>query len=369
MTENTDPRPSVVVLGGGYGGINVAKALDEVAEVTLVDPKAAFVHNVAAWRALVEPEWLERIFLPYDRLLANGSFIRDHAVEVDGRSVKLSSGERLEPDYLILATGSSYPFPAKSTEPDVALARTHYLEAHEALRAAGRVLVVGAGPSGLELSGEIKAFFPEKEVTVADVSNDIMAGPFDQALRDELRRQLDALGVRLALGSPLRELPAAPPDTLAPISIETEAGLQLTADIWFRCFGVTPQTGYLRGRLADARGAGGYIAVDQHLRVVGQPGVFALGDAADADRDMAGMASAQAKVVAANVSALVTGEGELTSYERYPTVIAVPLGPEGGAGQLPGQDAIAGPEAIAELKGRHMLMDSYVELFNAAATA
>jgi hypothetical protein len=50
-------------------------------------------------------------------------------------------------------------------------------------------------------------------------------------------------------------------------------------------------------------------------------------------------------------------------------VIAVPLGPEGGAGQLPGQDAIAGPEAIAELKGRHMLMDSYVELFNAAATA
>src|ERR1039457_1529236 len=205
MNEDITNRPSVVVLGGGYGGITAAKALDDVADVTLVDPKDAFVHNVAAWRALVEPEWLERIFLPYDRLLANGSFIRDHAVEVDGRSVKLSSGERLEPDYLILATGSSYPFPAKSTEPDVALARTHYLEAHEALRGAGRGLGVGAGAPGLELSGEIKAFFPEKEVTVADVSNDIMAGPFDQALRDELRRQLDALGVRRPLDRPPRQ--------------------------------------------------------------------------------------------------------------------------------------------------------------------
>ena len=35
-------RPSVVVIGGGYAGVNVAKALDEVADVTLVEPKDAF---------------------------------------------------------------------------------------------------------------------------------------------------------------------------------------------------------------------------------------------------------------------------------------------------------------------------------------
>ena len=118
MTENAGKRPTVVVLGGGYGGINAAKALDESADVTLVDPKDAFVHNVASWRALVEPEWLERIFLPYEHLLANGAFVRDRAVEVDGRRVTLASGATLEPDYLILATGSSYPFPAKTDEPD-----------------------------------------------------------------------------------------------------------------------------------------------------------------------------------------------------------------------------------------------------------
>jgi hypothetical protein len=49
--------------------------------------------------------------------------VRDRAVEVDGRRVKLDSGDWLEPDYLMLATGSWYPFPAKTEEPDIASAR------------------------------------------------------------------------------------------------------------------------------------------------------------------------------------------------------------------------------------------------------
>src|ERR1700680_2565607 len=216
MNENINSLPSVVVLGGGYGGINAAKALDDVADVTLVDPKDAFVHNVAAWRALVEPEWLERIFLPYDRLLANGRFVRDRASEVDGRRVTLASGAQLEPDYLVLATGSSYPFPAKIDEPDTQTARARVGEAHEVLLGAERVLLIGAGPSGLELAGEIKAFFPEKHVTIVDVADDILEGPYDQALRDELRRQLAGLGVELRLGSPLRALPTVAPARPAP---------------------------------------------------------------------------------------------------------------------------------------------------------
>src|ERR1700726_748180 len=191
MTQNINSRPSVVVLGGGYGGINAAKALDEVAVVTLVDPTEAFVHNVAAWRALVEPEWLDPVFFPYEHLLANGRFVRDRAVDVDGRRVTLASGEVLEPDYLVLATGSSYPFPAKTEEPDIASATARHRAAHEALLAADRALIVGAGPSGLELAGEIKAFFPDTHVTIADISDDILVGPYDQALREELRRQLD----------------------------------------------------------------------------------------------------------------------------------------------------------------------------------
>jgi apoptosis-inducing factor 2 len=358
-------RPTVVVLGGGYGGIQVAKELDDVADVTLVDPKDAFVHNVAAWRALVEPEWLDRIFYPYSRLLAAGRFLRDSAVAVDANRVTLASGWQIEADYVVLATGSSYPFPAKSDEPDVATARARYRAAHDDLVRADRVLLVGAGPSGLELAGEIKAAFPEKHVIVADESDDVLAGPYDQALRDELRRQLAGLGVELKLGSPLRELPAAAPATLAPIEVTTAAGERLSADIWYRAFGVKARTGYLSGELAGARDERGYVRVDEQLRVAGQERVFALGDIADADRNMAGFAAAQAAVIAGNIRAAITGEGEPASYTRFPAVIAVPLGPEGGAGQLPGVEGIAGPEVIAEVKGRTLRVESFDELFGA----
>jgi NADH dehydrogenase FAD-containing subunit len=368
MIDTSSERASVVILGGGYGGINAAKALDDVADVTLVDPTEAFVHNVAAWRALVEPEWLDRIFLPYEHLLANGRFVRDRAVEVDGPRVRLASGEVLEPDYLVLATGSSYPFPAKTEEPDIASARARFRAAHEALLAADRALIVGAGPAGLELAGEIKAFYPDKHVTIVDVADDILAGPYDEALRDELRRQLDALGVELHLGRALTNLPSAPPATLGAIRILTEDGDELVADIWYRAFGVRPHSEYLEsGSLSDRRDERGYIRVDEHLRVAGETRVFAVGDVADADRDMAGIASAQAGVVAANIRALISGEEELTTWETFPPLIAIPLGPEGGAGLL--GDGVAGAETIAEIKGRDMLVDRYAELFDAAPTA
>jgi hypothetical protein len=49
---------SVVIIGGGYAGISVVGALDEDADVTLVERRDAFVHNVAALRALVQRDML-----------------------------------------------------------------------------------------------------------------------------------------------------------------------------------------------------------------------------------------------------------------------------------------------------------------------
>ena len=364
-----DTRPTVVVLGGGYGGLKLAKGLDDVADVTLVDPTEAFMHNVAALRALVEPEWLDRIFMPYDRLLTQGRFLRDRAVAVDGLKVTLASGRELEPDYLILATGSSIPSPPRPTLRTPGRPRPSSGTRTRASWTPERVLLVGAGPVGLELAGEIKASFPGKHVTIADMAPDILPGPYDQALRDELRRQLDELGVELKLGSALRELPSAPPATAAPIAIATEAGDKLTADVWFRCFGVKPYTDYLRGSLAEARDPQGYVQVDEHLRVRGQERVYAIGDIADADRNMAAFAGAQAELVAANLRALITGEGGPAAYEPWPTLLVVPLGPEGGAGQFPGQDDIVGPNVVADVKGRAMLVEASAALFDAPADA
>jgi NADH dehydrogenase FAD-containing subunit len=367
MTDNTGGRPSVVIVGGGYGGVNAAKSLDDVADVTLVDASEVFVHNVAAWRALVEPVWLEQIFMPYDRLLTHGRFLHDRAVAVDGRRVTLASDKVLEPDYLILATGSSYPFPAKTDAPDAETAKTLFRGAHEELLRADRVLLVGAGPTGLELAGEIKAFFPDKHVTIVDIGADILSGPFDQSLRDDLRRQLDEIGVELKLGSPLRELPDTAPATFGEIAIATEAGDKLTADIWFRCFGLTPESGYLTGSLAETRDKKGYLRVDGHLQVIGHDRVFAIGDITDADRNTAGGATYQGQLVAGNLRTLITGEGELGTWQPLPPVIVVPLGPEKGASWIPGEDGVAklaGPDVTSAVKGSAMLVGNYSSLFD-----
>ena len=153
MTHSSPARPTVVVLGGGYAGIQVARPLDDLADVVLVEPKDDFVHNVAALRALVDPSWLERIYLPYTGLLGRGRVIRDRAVKADADRVVLASGAELFPDYLVLATGSGYPFPAKSDVPGTEAAHGKVRSTHAMLAAAGRVLLLGAGPVGIELAG------------------------------------------------------------------------------------------------------------------------------------------------------------------------------------------------------------------------
>src|ERR1039458_7223324 len=238
MSEPSGVKPTVVVIGGGYGGISAAKALDEVADVVLVEPKDAFVHNVAALRALTDPSWLARIYLPYDGLLGTGRGVRDRAVKVDAGRVTLASGEEIRPDYIVLATISDYPCPAKGDVDSTAAAHGKVHGAHAALAAAHRVLLLGAGPVGIELAGEIKAVWPGKHVTLLDVADDVLGTRFRPELKAELRRQLDDIGVEVLLASPLREGPPMPPGAAQTFTVVTESGREVTADIWFRCYGV-----------------------------------------------------------------------------------------------------------------------------------
>ncbi|HLN06297.1 MAG TPA: FAD-dependent oxidoreductase, partial [Acidimicrobiales bacterium] len=273
MSESTGA--SVVVIGGGYGGVRVAKDLDEVADVLLVEPKDAFFHNVAALRGLVDLSWLPRIFIPYDGLLKRGRVMRDRARSVDGLTVVLASGSKLEADFLVLATGSRYPFPAKSDSDRTLDAQDRIRATHRALEQARGVLLLGAGAVGVELAGEIRAIWPEKAVTLLDMADDVLGDRFAVELRAELRRQLAEIGVEVLLGSPLQEDPPTVPGELGAFAVTTQAGRELTADIWFRCFGVSPVSDYLTGTLAAARNSDGFVDVTEHLQVVGHESVFA----------------------------------------------------------------------------------------------
>jgi apoptosis-inducing factor 2 len=367
-SEQVD-RPTVVVVGGGYGGTAVARALDETTNVVLVEPKDAFMHNVAALRALVDPSWLPRIFLPYAGLLANGRVVRDRAVTVDPGRVVTASGEEIAGDYIVLATGSSYPFPAKTDLVDTERAVEQVRATHRALSQADRVLLLGAGPVGIELAGEIRAVWPAKSIILLDARHEVLGGPFMPELRSELRRQLEEFKVEVRLGSALREAPPTAPGELGTFSVNTENGAEITADIWFRCYGVVPNSDYLGEALSRARRADGYVEVGPSLQVAGQTAVFALGDLSTADAKMAGFAGHQAATVAANISALASGSSELVEYQSMGTAIVVPIGPTGGAGQVPGQDQIVGREVVADVKGRDMMVDRFAALFGLGVAA
>ncbi len=263
MTENEQmgKRPTVAIVGGGYGGVVAAKALDAVADVVLIEPRDAFMHNIAALRALVAPSWLPHIYMPYDRLLERGRVVRDRAVLVSPGRVVTASGHELTADYVVLATGSSYPFPAKSDFVDASDAHDQVRGTYSALAGANSVLLLGGGPVGIELAGEIRHVWPDKSLTVIDPADDLLTGPYQPELRSELRRQLVERDVQLLLGTSLATDPPTRPGELGTFIVATKSGLEVTADIWFRCFGVAPNSEYLGPELSTARRPDGFVEV------------------------------------------------------------------------------------------------------------
>lgn len=353
---------TVAVIGGGIGGVGTAKRLDDVADVVLIEPRDTFFYNIAALRGVVDPRWTDRLFLPYDRLLGRGRVLRDRAVRVTGTEVTLGSGDRIAADFIVLATGSTYPYPAKIDINDDEAAKAKIRATREALTRAGRILLLGAGSVGLEFAGEIKAAWPEKSVAIVDPAEDLLSGLFPEEFDTELRRQLDELGVELLLGTSLLEAPPSDPGVPRSFTATTRSGKRIPADIWFRCFGVAPVTDYLDQDLSAARQPGGLLGVTPQLRLVGQDRVFAIGDVTAIPEGKTARAAGQhAEVVAANIRSLINGSDPPAGYEPQPPGIALPLGPAGGVSYAAGR-GFFGAEMTSRIKGADLRLGIQLEL-------
>lgn len=360
---------TVVVVGGGYGGALVAKSLDGEADVILVDPREAFVNAAASLRALTQPDWAPNAFFPFDTLLERGRVIRDRAVSTDPAGVTLASGERIEADYLVLATGSDYSYPAKPHRESTSIAEQlgDLHETHKSLTDADRVLILGAGPVGLELAGEIKEVWPDKAVVIVDHADQLLPG-FLADVREHLQRQLNDLGIDVHLGTGLTTLPPTEPGRTGRFTVTTDQGDRITADIWFRAFGVRLNTDYLADGHLTPLTDQATIPVTEHLNVQGFPHVYAIGDiAALPDPKMASYAMAHADVVVDNIRAQLTGTQPATSYTP-PTDrrILLPLGTRAGVGQLPTPEgpAAATPETVYERKGADLFTARFATRFD-----
>jgi NADH dehydrogenase FAD-containing subunit len=256
-----------------------------------------------------------------------------------------------------------------------ALARLR--ETHTELAGAERVLIVGAGPVGLELAGEIKAVWPDKAVTVVDPATELVPG-FEPAMRADLLRQLAGLGVELRLGAALAEQPPSEPGRLKGFTVAlASGGDEVGADIWFRCYGVQVDSGYLGAALAGSLTPQGQLRVTERLNVGAHPdihpNVYALGDLTDLpEAKMASYAMRHADVVARNIIAQVRGEEPSASYRPSPVrSLLLPLGPTGGVGQVPSpEDPLAmtalSAAAVSQYKGVDLFTGRFAALFGTA---
>ncbi len=357
----------VVVVGGGYGGSAVARALDEFADVVLVEPRDTFVHTTAALRAVVDPSWDERVFYPYDHLLTRGRVVRDRARTVAPGLVRLSSHESIEADHIVLATGTGYPFPARYLESSAASAQSRLERLRADMAACQQILVVGAGAVGLELTGEITSAFPDIEVILVEQEDHILPGDHLPELRQLLLDQLGDRKVRLELGTGLAYLPRSDVGVHDPFTVHTESGTRLSAQMWFRCYGTDAASDHLDARLKVGMHANGTLPVTPHLQLVGHPTVWAVGDVTDvAENKRATAARAHAAVVAANIRSIIEGDEPRATYQAAAELFVLPLGPQGGASQIVDADGtrrVLGPVETSRIKGADLFSGAMASFF------
>lgn len=356
----------VIIIGGSYAGFTLARSLDGAADVTLIEPRDRFFHNVAAMRAIVEPKLFDKIAIPYDRLLKRGKVVQARAVEVGDRSVKLSDGRTIEGDVIVVATGSSYASPFKPKGDDVAgmIAASH--AAHEQLRAAKSVAIVGAGAVGTELAGEIATGMRGKAVTLISSTPTLFPG-FAPGLGRKLEAQLKGMGVTLRLGATAQALK----QTDAPFAgrIEMNGGAPVEADLVFPVVGAKPETDLLRPLPGAKFDAIGRAEVDGWLRPSSHPNVFALGDAIAVGDAMTIVAiMRQQPWLTKTIKAVLAGKKaeSLARYTPWPTPpILIPLGAKKGASVLPltAKGVAVGPFLTSAIKGRELFIPRYQKEF------
>ena len=333
-------HPRVIVVGAGFGGLAAARGLARApAEVTVIDRHNYHLFQPLLYQVATAALSEADIASPIRAILRdqqNARVLLDEVTGVDtvGRRINTRLGGAHGYDYLILATGSRYNYfghgdwphlaPALKSLDDATLVRRRLLlafeEAETATDAEARrrlltFVLVGAGPTGVELAGAVA------ELARATLSRDfrhidpgtariilIEAGPrilaeFPEKLAVFARRSLERMGVEVLTQSPIEAIDACG---------VTAKGRHIEAANVLWCAGVaaTPVARWL----AIEAAAGGRVAVAPDLSVPGRPEIFVIGDAAFAagpnGRPLPGLAAVaeqQGRYVARAIARRIAG--------------------------------------------------------------
>jgi NADH dehydrogenase len=298
--------PRVVILGGGFAGLNAAKALRRAkVEITIVDRRnfhlfQPLLYQVAA--AALNPSDIAYPIRSVFRRQKNVTAVllaEVTGIEVGGKEVVLDDGSRLGYDYLIVATGATHSYFGNDHWADRALAlktledaltmRQRVLAAFErAERDPDRVeqlltfVVIGGGPTGVELAGalvEIAVHSLGDEFDVIDPAQAkviLVEGAshvlpvYPETLSKSARRQLETLGVEVVTGVLVDEIDDEG------VTLSDGRRIEAGTILWAAGVQASP-LGALLGAVTDRSGR---VVVEPDLAVPGHPEVFVAGDLA-----------------------------------------------------------------------------------------
>jgi len=305
-------RERVVIVGGGFGGLACARALDGAdVDVLLLDARnyhlfTPLLYQVAT--ALLDPSDIAYPFRTVFRRSRNVRFrqARVTGVDFEARRLSVAGGDTIAYDTLVLATGSANAY---FGNPELAERTIGMKALDEAMRLRNHVLscleraaqtadpaeradwltfvIVGGGPTGVEYAGALAELlgmvlghdFPELTPGSGRVvlveGADRLLGPFHPRLGAYAAETLRHRGVELHLSTLVREAT----EQAAVLSSGETIGARTI--VWCAGVGPTdplPDKGSEPGEVSVARSRSRRLEVDEYLRL--RPGVYAIGDVA-----------------------------------------------------------------------------------------
>lgn len=340
--------PRVVVVGAGFGGLACTRALaNERVQVTVIDRNNYHLFQPLLYQVATAGLSPGDIATPVREVLRdqfNARVLYGTVTGIDTaqRQVRLAGGS-VPYDYLVLATGASHSYfgrdewaphaPGLKRVEDATAVRARLLAAFEHAEATDdpedraallTVVVVGGGPTGVELAGaiaELARFGMEKDFRRFDPAATrvllIQAGPrllpaFPEALSVDARRSLEALGVEVVLDSRV--------EGIDPQGVTVDGRRIPTRTVLWAAGVVASPAARWVGAASDRAGR---VVVGPDLTVPGMPAIYAIGDTAASDawdgRPVPGLAPAakQAGIYAArHIAARVNGSGAPVAF-RY----------------------------------------------------
>jgi NADH:ubiquinone reductase (H+-translocating) len=355
-TEKKSPH-HVVIIGGGFGGLYAARTLIKApVRVTLVDRRNFHLFQPLLYQVATGILGPGEITAPLRHILRkqkNAAVLLGEVVDFEpaGRRVILADGA-IDYDTLIVAAGMKNHYyghddwekvaPGLKSIEDSAWIRQKIFFAYEVAeretdpekrRAWLTFVIVGSGPTGVELTGmvaeiaretlkeDFRSIHPEEsEILLVDAADRVLPA-FPPELSEQARTTLHDLGVQVRTGVKVTAIDEQG------IALEGPAGTQRIAAntvLWAAGVAASP----LGRMLADKAGAQadrlGRVMVRHDLTVPGHPEIFVIGDMAHFPGEdgnplpgLAPVATQQGRYVAGCIGKRLRGEGPPTPFSYF----------------------------------------------------